>query len=67
MRSLGKEFCPVCREAIVKEIYACSQLSYSFDQFLLKDQENLTAEFNSYRTDIKYPDMIPDDLRYIKK
>lgn len=67
MRSLGKEFCPVCREAIVKEIYTCAGLTYSFADFLSKDQENLSAEFNSYKTDFKYPEMIPDDLRYQKK
>ncbi len=67
MRSLGKEFCPICREAIVKEIYLCTGLTYSFEKFLLKDQENLISEFNSYKSNFKYPEMIPDDLRYQKK
>lgn len=65
MRNLGQNFCQICREAIVKEIYLCSGGIYNFNEFILKDKENLSSKINNYKNNNSYPEMIPDDLRHI--
>ena len=66
MKSLGQQFCPVCREAIVKVINSCIKKEYVFSEFIEEDKVNLIVGKTLDKRDISYPEMFPDDLRVIK-
>lgn len=66
MKELGSDFCPICREAIVKTIYSCVKDEYSFTQFILNDKVNLNKKKSKSETDETYPEMFPDDLRVLE-
>jgi hypothetical protein len=66
MKSLGEEFCPVCREEIVKVIHSCVRKEYLFTEFIKNDKINLNGLFKNSRKNINYPEMFPDDLRIME-
>lgn len=66
MKALGNDFCPICREAIVKTICSCVSDEYSFTQFILTDKVNVNKKKSKAETNENYPEMFPDDLRILE-